>query len=93
MSEQKPTFNWQDALLLDGQLDEEERLIRDSVHDFAQDRLMPLIVDWNRNEIFERELMLEFGQNKYQQQDFFLYVRHPHTVYKINVPYRFLEIN
>lgn len=62
MSEQKPTFNWQDALLLDGQLDEEERLIRDSVHDFAQDRLMPLIVDWNRNEIFERELMLEFGQ-------------------------------
>lgn len=62
MSDQKPIFDWQDALLLDGQLDEEERLIRDSVHDFAQDRLIPLIVDWNRNEIFDRELMLEFGQ-------------------------------
>ena len=62
MSDPKPVFDWQDALLLDGQLDEEERLIRDSVHDFAQDRLMPLIVEWNRHEIFERELMLEFGQ-------------------------------
>lgn len=61
MSDAKPTFDWQDALLLDEQLDEEERLIRDSVHDFAQDRLMPLIVEWNRNELFERELMLEFG--------------------------------
>lgn len=62
MSDSKPAFDWQDALLLDGQLSEEERLIRDSVHDFAQDRLMPLIVEWNRNELFERDLMLEFGQ-------------------------------
>lgn len=62
MNDTKPVFDWQDALLLDGQLSEEERLIRDSVHDFAQGRLMPLIVEWNRHEIFERELMLELGE-------------------------------
>jgi len=58
----RPAFDWKDPLMLETQLSEEERLIRDSVHDFAQERLMPLIVDWNRNEIFERDLMLEFGE-------------------------------
>ncbi len=62
MNDTKPQFDWQDALLLNGQLSEEERLIRDSVHDFTQGRLMPLIVEWNRHEIFERELMLELGE-------------------------------
>lgn len=57
-----PSFDWQDPLLLESQLSEEERLIRDSVHAFAQDRLMPLILEWNRHEIFERDLMLEFGE-------------------------------
>ena len=54
-------FHWADPLLFNLQLSEEERLIRDSVHDFAQKRLMPLIVKWNRYETFERDLMLEFG--------------------------------
>ena len=62
MNATPPTFDWADPLLLDSQLSEEERLIRDSAHDFAQDRLMPLIVEWNRHEIFERGLMLEFGE-------------------------------
>ncbi|MHA1165805.1 MAG: acyl-CoA dehydrogenase family protein, partial [Alphaproteobacteria bacterium] len=62
MSMTPSAFDWADPLLLDQQLSEEERLIRDSAHGFAQDRLMPLIVEWNRHEIFERDLMLEFGE-------------------------------
>jgi glutaryl-CoA dehydrogenase len=56
------TFIWEDPLLLDDQLSEEERMMRDAVHGFAQDRLMPVIVDWNRNEGFDRQIMLEFGE-------------------------------
>ncbi len=56
------SFDWKDPLSIESQLSEEERLIRDSVHDFAQDRLMPLILEWNRHEKFERDLMLEFGE-------------------------------
>ncbi len=42
MNTTPPTFDKRDPLLLESQLSEEERLIRDSVHEFAQDRLMPL---------------------------------------------------
>ncbi len=62
MNATAPNFDWRDPLLLDSQLSEEERLIRDSVHAFAQDRLMPLILEWNRHEIFDPDLMLEFGE-------------------------------
>jgi glutaryl-CoA dehydrogenase len=54
-------FDWRDPLRFDEQLNEEERLIRDSTHEFCQARLMPVVCDWNRNERFERDLMLEFG--------------------------------
>jgi len=55
-------FDWSDALLLNDQLDEEERLIRDSARRFAQDRLAPLILEWNRHEQFDTEIMREFGE-------------------------------
>ena len=55
-------FDWSDALLLNDQLDEEERLIRDSARRFAQDRLAPLILEWNRHERFDTEIMREFGE-------------------------------
>ena len=55
-------FDWSDPLLLDDQLDEEERLIRDSARRFAQDRLAPLILEWNRHEQFDSEIMREFGE-------------------------------
>tara|TARA_Y100001934_G_scaffold59533_1_gene73771 strand:- start:11029 stop:12210 length:1182 start_codon:yes stop_codon:yes gene_type:complete len=55
-------FDWSDPLLLDDQLDEEERLIRDSARRFAQDRLAPLILEWNRHEQFDTEIMREFGE-------------------------------
>lgn len=56
------TFDWSDPLLLDDQLDEEERLIRDGTRRFAQDRLAPLILEWNRHERFDSGIMHEFGE-------------------------------
>lgn len=55
------TFNWEDPLLLDEQLTDEERMIRDTARDFAQERLMPGIIEANRDEIFDVELMKEMG--------------------------------
>ena len=58
----KPHFQWEDPLLLDEQLSEEERLVRDTARDYAQDKLMPRIVEANRHEIFHREIMTEMGE-------------------------------
>ena len=54
-------FAWDDPFLLDDQLSDEERLIRDSAHSFAQDRLMPGVVEANRYERFDRGIMNEMG--------------------------------
>ena len=62
MSDEKPAFAWDDPFLLDDQLSEEERMVRDMARRFADERLMPVIVDWNRNEKFDRNLMKEFGE-------------------------------
>ncbi len=58
----KVTFQWEDPFLMDGQLSEEERMVRDSARDFCQDRLMPRILEANRHEKFDREIMNEFGE-------------------------------
>ena len=55
-------FAWEDPLLLEDQLSEDERQIRDAARDFAQGELAPLIVDWNRREFFDPEIMKEFGK-------------------------------
>ncbi len=55
-------FNWEDPLYLNDQLTEEERLIRDSAHGFAQSKLMPRVLEANRKEIFHPEIMREFGE-------------------------------
>lgn len=54
-------FRWDDALLLDLQLSEEERLIRDTARNYAQEKLMPRIVEANRNETFDRAIMAEMA--------------------------------
>ncbi len=54
-------FQWDDPLLLDDQLGEEERLVRDSARAYSQDKLMPRILEANRNEYFDREIMCEMG--------------------------------
>ena len=57
----KPTFNWEDPLLLDSLLSEEERMIRDSAHQYCQDKLMPRVLEANRHEHFDVEIMKELG--------------------------------
>ena len=54
-------FDWSDPFRLEDQLAEEERMIRDAARRFAQDRLMPGIVEANRHERFDRGLMQEMG--------------------------------
>ncbi len=54
-------FAWDDPFLLDDQLTEDERLIRDTARDYAQDKLMPRILEANRHERFYREIMIELG--------------------------------
>ena len=58
----RPSFQWDDALLLEEQLNEEERMIRDAARAFCQDRLAPRILEANRREHFDREIMNEFGE-------------------------------
>lgn len=57
----KQTFDWQDPLSLETQLSEEERMIRDAAHGYAQDKLMPRVISANREERFDREIMTELG--------------------------------
>ena len=57
----KPKFRWDDALLLDEQLTEEERMVRDSARDYCQERLQPRILEANRHERFDREILNEMG--------------------------------
>ena len=54
-------FQWDDPLLIENQLTEEERMIRDSVRDYCQGELMPRVLEANRHEIFHREIMNEMG--------------------------------
>ena len=60
MAERTP-FAWDDPFLLDDQLSAEERMIRDAARDFAQDRLMTRVLEANRHERFDREIMNEMG--------------------------------
>lgn len=57
----KPQFQWDDPFLFEDQLSEEERMVRDTARDFAQDNLMPRILEANRNETFDPEIMREMG--------------------------------
>jgi glutaryl-CoA dehydrogenase len=56
------SFNWEDPLLLNDALTEEERLIAKSSYDYAQARLMPRVLEANRKEHFHVEIMREMGE-------------------------------
>ncbi|WP_100378574.1 acyl-CoA dehydrogenase [Polynucleobacter brandtiae] len=58
----KASFNWADPLLLDTQLTEEERMIRDAAAEYAQGRLMPRIHDAFRNETTDPAIFREMGE-------------------------------
>jgi glutaryl-CoA dehydrogenase len=57
----KPAFAWDDPLLVEEQLTDEERMVRDSARDYCQDKLMPRVIEANRHEKFHREIMNEMG--------------------------------
>ena len=54
-------FDWADAFMLEGQLTEDERLIRDSARDFAQEKLQPRILEAYERETVEPEIFREMG--------------------------------
>ena len=62
LKEAKPQFVWHDPFLLDEQLDESERMIQESVRRYAQESLMPRIVEANRHEKFDPMITQEMGE-------------------------------
>ncbi|MBP6528522.1 MAG: acyl-CoA dehydrogenase [Burkholderiales bacterium] len=58
---QKATFNWADPLLLDQQLTEDERMIRDAAQQYSQDKLLPRVVEAFRTEHTDIEIFREMG--------------------------------
>ncbi|MBI2225033.1 MAG: acyl-CoA dehydrogenase, partial [Betaproteobacteria bacterium] len=54
-------FDWQDPFLLEQQLTSEEKLIRDTARQYAQEKLAPRILHANRTETFDVEVMREMG--------------------------------
>ncbi|UEM22886.1 acyl-CoA dehydrogenase [Skermanella mucosa] len=55
-------FQWEDPLLLEEELSEEERMVRDSARSYCQDKLMTRVLEANRHEHFHREIMTEMGE-------------------------------
>ncbi|MDX1512990.1 MAG: acyl-CoA dehydrogenase [Gammaproteobacteria bacterium] len=62
LAPKKIEFQWDDPLLLDASLEEEERIVRDSVRDYCQEKLMPRILEAHRNEQFDRAIFNEMGE-------------------------------
>ena len=61
MSNDKAPFSWEDPFQLREQFSEEERLILESARNYAQDKLLPRVQKAFREEVFDREIMNEFG--------------------------------
>ncbi len=60
-STSKPVFRWDDPLLLDAELTEEERMVRDAAAAYAQDKLMPRILEAFRHEKSDPSIFPEMG--------------------------------
>jgi glutaryl-CoA dehydrogenase len=54
-------FDWADPLLLEHELSEDERMVRDSARAYCQEKLFPRVLEANRHERFDREIMNEMG--------------------------------
>jgi glutaryl-CoA dehydrogenase len=65
LAKEKPAtraaFQWDDPFLLEEQLSEEERLIRDTAREYCQDKLMPRVLEAHRHERFDRAVISEMG--------------------------------
>ena len=58
----REVFHWDDPLLLEAQLQEDERLIRDAARDYAQDKLAPRVLEAFRNERTDPGIFKEMGE-------------------------------
>ena len=58
----KNVFNWDDSFLLDTQLEDDERMIRDAAAAFASDKLAPRVTDAYLNETVDRDIFAEMGE-------------------------------
>ncbi|MGE6782734.1 acyl-CoA dehydrogenase [Ensifer adhaerens] len=58
----KTQFQWDDPFLLEDQLTEDERMIRDTARAYAQDRLQPRVIDAYREESTDPEIFREMGE-------------------------------
>jgi len=56
------SFQWDDAFLIEDQLSEEEKMIRDAARAYCQDKLQPRVISAFREERFDREIMTEMGE-------------------------------
>src|SRR5258705_6162064 len=54
-------FNWDDPLDLEGELSQEERMVRDTARSYAQDKLFPRVLMDNREERFDPAIVREMG--------------------------------
>ena len=57
----KPAFQWDDPLLLEGQLTEDERMVRDSARAYCREKLMPRVLEAHRHEKYDRAIFNEMG--------------------------------
>ena len=60
--EKRPSFNWQDPLLLEEELSEDEKMVQESARAYAQEKLQPRIRQAFREERFDPEIMVEMGK-------------------------------
>jgi glutaryl-CoA dehydrogenase len=58
----KPQFNWEDPLLLESLISEEEKLIKSTAHDYAQSKLLPRIEEAFLDEKTDKDIFKEMGQ-------------------------------
>ena len=58
----KTNFNWKDPLLLEELLSEEEKLIRDTANDYAQNKLMPRVEEAFLDEMTDKKIFCEMGE-------------------------------
>ena len=62
MASTKASFNWEDPLLLDLQLSETERMVRDAARAYCQDKLMPRVQEAFRHERTDASIFREMGE-------------------------------
>ena len=60
--EMKAGFNWADPLLLDQQLAQDERMVRDAAHDYCQGKLAPRVLEAFREEKTDPRIFREMGE-------------------------------